>query len=162
MRIAVLSDTHLSRPNAWLQDLYDRYLADADVLLHCGDYTGVGVLETLQLHPRFYGVCGNCDGWELANVLPEALMMDLDGLQVGVIHGYGFPYPIGRSVAKAFSGRAELVFYGHTHVYADEKYNGVRTVNPGSASRSRKGPCSIVLVQYEQDHSLEVVHIPLE
>lgn len=162
MRIAVLSDTHLNRPNAWLQDLYDRHLADADVLLHCGDFTGPGVLETLQLHPKFYGVCGNCDSWEMAQELPEALIVELDGLRVGLIHGYGFSSPVGRSVGKAFSGRVDLVCYGHTHVFADEEYGGVRTVNPGSARHSRKGPCSIACIHYTPEHPLEVVRVILE
>ncbi len=162
MRIAVLSDTHLSRPDNWLQNLYDRHLADADVLLHCGDFTGAGVLETLQLHPRFHGVCGNCDGWDLAQELPEALVFDLDGLRVGLIHGYGFPHPVGRSLGKAFSGRVDLLCYGHTHVFADEEFNGVRTVNPGSARHSRSGPCSIAIIDYLPEQPLEVARIVLE
>ncbi len=162
MRIAVLSDTHLNRPGQWLQDLYDRHLADADVLLHCGDFTGNDVLDTLRLHPQFYGVCGNCDGWDMAAALPEALVVDLDGLRLGLIHGYGFPHPVGRSVAKAFSGRADLVCYGHTHVFADEEYDGVRTVNPGSARYSRQGPCSIAVIHYTAEQPLKVDRILLE
>lgn len=162
MRIAVISDTHLNRPDSWLQNLYDRYLAEADVLLHCGDFTGQGVLETLQLHPRFYGVCGNCDGWEMTQELPEAFVVDLDGLRVGLVHGYGFPHPLGSSIAKAFTGRADLVCYGHTHVFADEEYAGIRTVNPGSARHSRKGPCSLAFIEYTRASPLEVVHVILD
>ncbi len=162
MRIAVLSDTHLSRPDSWLQDLYDRHLAAADVLLHCGDFTGIAVLETLRIHPRFYGVCGNCDGWDTASELPEALVVDLEGLRVALIHGYGFQRPLGKSLAKVFSGRAELVCYGHTHVFADEEYDGVRALNPGSARHSRQGPCSIAVIQYTPEQPLEIERILLE
>jgi predicted phosphodiesterase len=37
MRLAVISDSHLSIPDDHFERVYDRHLAGADALLHCGD-----------------------------------------------------------------------------------------------------------------------------
>ena len=86
MRLAVLSDTHLSEPTPWFAAVYARHLAGADMVLHCGDTTGVSLWSFLLQHPRFEAVAGNSDSYDLAAELPPLLERDLCGLRLAVTH----------------------------------------------------------------------------
>jgi uncharacterized protein len=163
MRVAVLSDTHMQGADAWFEAVYERHLAPADVLLHCGDITGEPLLDFLWQHPAFYAVAGNMDGWTLRDALPPTRVLELEGLRIGMAHGWGFHGPnIGRSVAQALGPGIDLVCYGHTHVFAWEEYDGVRLLNPGSLTGPRKGPCSLAIVTLCQGGAPEVEKVVVE
>jgi predicted phosphodiesterase len=53
MRLAVISDTHLSGPDEAFQTLYGAHLAPAPFLLHCGDMVGASVYHYLCRHRVF-------------------------------------------------------------------------------------------------------------
>lgn len=140
MRLAVISDTHLVQPSAWLDRLYEEYLAPADALLHCGDITGYATWRFLCRHPAFFAVRGNCDlapGFE--GELKPLLDLALFGLRIGLVHGWGPRSQVPLHVAEAFGPGFDLVCFGHTHVPLWDEIAGVRLLNPGSlgdASRS--------------------------
>jgi hypothetical protein len=162
MRIAVISDTHLDQPTPWFEEMYERHLAQADWLLHCGDVTGRGLLEYVERHPGFYGVAGNMDGRPVDGELPPTRVVELDGLRVGMAHGYGYGHPIARTLARAFAGRADLVCFGHTHRFEWVEHEGVRVLNPGSFCVPKQGDRpGFALVERLGEGELAVEHVAL-
>jgi putative phosphoesterase len=132
--VAVISDTHLRRPTPWFEHVFQEHLAGADVLLHCGDSTGYPVWEYLSaMHPAFHAVAGNSDEYALGAALKPWVALDLEGLRLGLVHGWGDrPGAPGR-VAEAFAGY-DLVCHGHTHRRHFGPVQGVLLLNPGSLS----------------------------
>ena len=136
-KIAVLSDSH---DNIWnlaraLEQVAD---AQADLLLHCGDFVAPFVM--VQLADAFpgpiHGVFGNNDG-DARQLLRQAQKRDnvtlhghfaelnLDGLRVALNH-----YPdVARPLAE--SGRYDVVFYGHNHCQNWERVGACQLINPG-------------------------------
>ncbi len=148
MKIAVLSDTHFPAPSDWLRAVYDRHLADADVLLHCGDATGCALWSFFGQHPRFHAVAGNSDEWRLAEELPSRLILDLDGLRVGLVHGWGDRSTLAERVVEDFGPGVDLVCFGHLHQFSWRRRGGAWALNPGSL-REKGEDCSLAVVHYQ-------------
>lgn len=146
MLVAVISDTHLRRPDSWLDTIYQEHLADADVLLHCGDATGLRVWEYLNAHPRFHAVAGNCDEHVLGTELKPWLALDLEGFRVGLVHGWGDRPGTPRRVAETFQGY-DLVCHGHTHRRHFSLVQGVRLLNPGALCRGETPSLAILTLE---------------
>lgn len=132
MRLAVISDTHLAAPSAWFEAVYAEHLAGADLLFHCGDSTGQGLWSYLLQHPRFEAVAGNSDAYDLASSLPALLERTIAGHRVAVVHGWGARPGLSRRIAETLAGRAEIVFFGHSHAFEESVYGAMRLINPGS------------------------------
>lgn len=132
MKIAVISDTHMHAPSQWLEAVYDKYLATADILVHCGDATGFPVWSFFCRHPSFYAVSGNMDEWRLADELPDRESFNVMGLSFGAVHGFGFGGGIKAGIASSFGPEYDVVFFGHTHHPEWAEEHGVRLLNPGS------------------------------
>lgn len=160
MHIIVLSDTHLQSPNHSLVKAFDRYMAGADLLLHCGDVTGEETRAFLASHPEFRAVRGNCD-WELGH-LPASLVFEFRGIRIGMAHGWGPRAAVGQTVAEALGSDPDLICYGHTHIrdWSVTKA-GVRILNPGSFSQPRKGRAGFAVLDWEPDQVPEVRWIDL-
>ena len=153
MLIAVISDTHMTRPGPLLETAWDQYLSAADVLLHCGDVTGFETWQYLCRHPAFHAVQGNCDyDAQLSAELEPMLRLDLDGLHVGLTHGWGPRSQVPVKVAQAFGTGFHLVCYGHTHNPHFGRVEGVTLLNPGSLGEHG----SLALVEVSASRNLEV------
>jgi len=162
LRVAVISDSHLEDPSEWFSTLYGRHLAEADVLLHCGDITGWQVLHFLDAHPRFHAVAGNMDTHLYHAGLPGKLELELNGLRVGIAHGWGFGYELAREVVASFGPGFDLVFFGHTHIYECTRFGNTTALNPGSCRAPRGGTePSFALVTLGPERSLAVERIVL-
>ena len=158
MLLAVLSDTHMTRPTRLLERAWKRHLSLADVVLHCGDLTGFETWEFLNRHPRFHAVQGNCDmEFRLSDELEPMLRLDLDGLRVGLAHGWGPRSQVPVKVARAFGPGFDLVCHGHTHVPFFGPVEGVVLLNPGSLGEHG----SLALVEVGPDKSLDVRFVEL-
>ncbi len=154
MRVAVLSDTHLRAPTPWFEAVYERHLASADRVYHCGDHAGYGLWSSLLRHPGFEAVAGNSDGYDLAAELPPLLERDLCGLRLAVTHGWGPRPGLAARIAKAFAGRCDLVFFGHSHAAEDVVIGGMRLVNPGSCSPGG----SLALLDCQEGQGVRSIH----
>ena len=86
MKIGVLSDTHLNRVTKELRWIYDKHLADLDIILHAGDYVSQEVVRFLS-KGLFYGVRGNMDPIEVSKLVPDKRVIELGPHRVGLIHG---------------------------------------------------------------------------
>ncbi|MGE4297145.1 MAG: metallophosphoesterase [Desulfovibrionaceae bacterium] len=162
MRIAVLSDTHMHEPSAALIKAFERDMAHADVLIHCGDITEYAVWEFFDLHhPRFHAVAGNMCNWRLADDLPRMLDLDLDGLHVGVAHGWGSHGGVAYKVADAFGPGFQLILHGHTHVHTIRHAGDTLILNPGSFSSPREGAPGYAIVTHTPGKPLAIERIDL-
>jgi uncharacterized protein len=140
VRVLVLSDTHIrdEGPRRLPVVVYDA-LAGADVILHCGDVVERGLLDELATYAPVHAVLGNNDA-ALRGTLPERLVVELDGLRVGMVHDSGPTKGRPARLRRAFPTCA-LVVFGHSHAPVDEAgLDGQRLLNPGSPTQRRREP----------------------
>ena len=141
MRLLLLSDTHLpTRARELPAEVLDR-VADADVVVHAGDWTDTATLDLLQSRARrLIGVHGNNDGPELRARLPEVARAELDGVRLGVVHETGPAQGRERRCAERF-GDLDVLVFGHSHIPWDSTApGGLRLLNPGSPTDRRRQP----------------------
>ncbi|QGY39947.1 YfcE family phosphodiesterase [Pseudodesulfovibrio cashew] len=152
MQIAVISDTHLTGPEPWLERVYAKWLAPADCLIHCGDITTFSTWSYFMQHDRFLCVRGNCD-WDLQLTaqLQDTLTARVGPITLAAAHGWGPRSQVPIKVAKAFGPDFDLICYGHTHRRDWSIVEGVQMLNPGSLGESR----SLALVTVRDDCSME-------
>jgi len=153
MLLAVLSDSHLTAPDARFERIFAAHLASADVLLHCGDMVGAAVYHSLCRHPHLIAVRGNCDQFLLDHDLPSTRCVELalgSGrvLRIGLAHGWGERSTVGSRAAALFPG-ADLVCFGHTHRRHWSEHGGQHLLNPGSLAEG-----SLALVDVGEDGCL--------
>ncbi len=140
----VLADTHLrsephGRMRRWLPLAAEPHLESADVILHAGDLLDDGVLVRLRTYAPVYAVLGNNDR-DLVGVLPQTLLMDLDGVRIGMVHDSGPVTGRGRRLRRRFPD-AEMVVFGHSHAPVNELgEEGQLLFNPGSPTQRRAQP----------------------
>ncbi len=136
----MLSDTHLRDDGGRrLPDAVYEALLVADAVLHCGDVVERNLLDELATYGPLYAVLGNNDV-TLRGTLPERLVVELDGLRVGMVHDSGATKGRPARMRRAFPA-CELVVFGHSHAPVDELgLDGQRLLNPGSARQRRRQP----------------------
>jgi len=132
MKIGVLSDTHLHHVTPPLRRIFERYLADADVVLHAGDVVAVDVVRFLD-QGNFFGVSGNMDPPEVRKILPPFRTLELGGWKIGLTHGGGSPAMLESRVRQLFPD-VDVIVYGHSHVPVCHRLGDVLMFNPGSAT----------------------------
>jgi hypothetical protein len=78
--IAVLADTHMPKGSRCLPERCVELIAEADAVIHAGDFFGVSALEELEsLCPILHAVYGNVDEPALQRSLPPTLEVELGG-----------------------------------------------------------------------------------
>ena len=113
----------------------------AQAYIHCGD----SETSASKLLP-FVGVAGNNDRFYEFN---EQLILTIENVKILVIHSHQF-LAFQRNqklVQKAKAIGAQLVLFGHSHVYEVTTIDGITLVNPGSCYYNRDGkkPCYAVV-----------------
>jgi len=138
MKIAVLSDTHVPFAAKELpKDIY-KNLEQADAIIHAGDYQVASVIDRLQAIAPFYGVCGNMDGADIRQQLPQRRIIEIGGFAIGVMHGWGNPAGLlDRILASFKNDRIDVLVYGHSHRVQLENKGEMLICNPGSPTDSR-------------------------
>ncbi len=128
----VISDTHLTKVNRDLEELAKK-LKGVDILIHLGDIVSGEVLDFLENLFQVKAVLGNMDSFELSSRLPEKLVIEIEGVKLGLIHGEGPPWGIEERVASKFGEeKLSAILFGHTHNPVNRVINGVLFFNPGS------------------------------
>lgn len=133
MRIGVLSDTHLkTAPHGFIRALRVA-LGEVELVLHCGDWVSPAVMEAMEAEGwDVIGVAGNMDSPELHRRLPVKRELEVGGIKVGLLHGWGSPEGIETKVSRAF-GDVEVVVFGHTHRPYWGRFGNLWLMNPGAA-----------------------------
>ncbi len=140
MKIAVLSDSHIGQrisvfPKKLLAEIFDY-----DAIIHCGDFTNIDALNIFKRSDvLFWGVCGNMDDAEIVAALPESRIIHIEGIAIGITHGWGSPYSLDERVfekmAKNYPDeKFDVIFFGHSHIPSDTFIGGTKMLNPGSVS----------------------------
>jgi uncharacterized protein len=146
VHVAVIADTHMPRGGRRLPGACLERLRAADLILHAGDVVAEPVFEQLAaLGPPLHAVHGNMDDAALQARLPETLVVDVDGLEIGMTHDPGPRVGREERLTARLPGCAAVV-YGHTHEPQVSRVGEVWILNPGSPTERRRAPSHSMLV----------------
>lgn len=139
MKIAVLSDTHgLLRPEA------AKVISECDAVIHGGDINSQKIIDEMKAAAKedapVYIVRGNNDK-EWAEHLPHHLEFTLAGMNFYVIHN--------KKELPADLGDRQIIIFGHSHRYFEERKDDRLWLNPGSCGKRR----------FDQDITLAILRI---
>jgi uncharacterized protein len=150
-RIGVISDTHIEGRSAPLNPRVFQIFRESrvDTILHLGDIIDHGVIKELEQIARVYTVKGNRD-LSLWQNLPSAILLDVDQLSIGFMHGHGtmtryiwdklhfvfvgFRFERYRGLLDNEFPTARIKLFGHTHAAFSRTIHGILYFNPGAAS----------------------------
>lgn len=145
MKIGVVSDTH-GRP---LPQQLLKEFATVDLIVHAGDLCDWDNYKQLSNLAEVQAVAGNMDGEEIRKKLPSKLILECEGVRIGVFHGDGPPKTLLQHVQHEFeSEHLDVVIFGHSHEPFNEMIDGILFFNPGSPNDEIFAPyCSYGLLQ---------------
>jgi hypothetical protein len=113
-------------------------LRGAEHIIHAGDVGSPEILEELAALAPVTAVRGNIDKGAWARKLPEAEVLEVDGISIYVLHD------LAQLDLKPSTAGFAAVVSGHSHVSKQEMRDGVLYFNPGSAGPRRfKLPVSV-------------------
>ncbi len=149
-RIVAVSDTHC---HEW-QEIHPDIRAavsEADIAVHCGDFTRMGVVEGMRRAARrAILVHGNSDPPEIRRTLPYVEVIEVEGRRIGVIHpAWGGAEFEQEALLPDFPEAVDAILFGHTHEPLNELRNGVLFVNPGQGYASFRVAATIALLTVE-------------
>lgn len=151
MEVAILSDTHIPEGKRRIPDEFCEHIGEADHAIHAGDFGSKGTLtDVRELATGLTAVYGNADPGDID--LPPVASVELCGVTFVVVHG--IVNPIERAVcssegvvfdrddwldaiadtARARANEPMVGIGGHSHEVEDTVHDGVRLLNPGSAT----------------------------
>jgi uncharacterized protein len=139
MLIAVISDTHLPRGQRRIPDACLERLAQADLILHAGDFSTPEVLHDLEAIGPVAGVAGNVDSEALRLLLPETRVVQAGGARIGMVHDAGPAAGRLERMRRRFPD-VDAVVFGHSHIPLHEQAGGFQIFNPGSPTDRRRQP----------------------
>ncbi len=137
----MLADTHVPKRARDLPARVWAEVADADVVIHAGDWVAPQLLDGLQASSARLVACwGNNDGSALRSRLPERADVTLAGLRFTVVHETGASSGRESRMSHRYPDSDVLVF-GHSHIPWDTTTpTGLRMLNPGSPTDRRRQP----------------------
>lgn len=164
MRLLLLADTHVpGRARDLPTRVWDE-VAQADVVLHAGDWVEPELLDELTARAARLVACwGNNDGPVLRSRLPERADVVLDGLRFTVVHETGPSGGRESRMSRQYPDTDVLVF-GHSHIPWDTTTStGLRLLNPGSPTDRRRQPfCTYMTARVDDGALTDVVLHRLE
>lgn len=156
-RVAVVSDTHIPSRASELPDFVEVEIEDSDAVVHAGDFDSVAAYESFrdlvgEEDAEFVAVRGNMDPGSLG--LPKEDTLWVEDVQFVVTHGTGsldhYDERVVSAVRDARDDPDAVGISGHTHELRDQEIDGVRLLNPGSATGARPAERpSMLLVDVE-------------
>ena len=144
--IGITADTH-SRP---LPARMIKDFAQADIIIHAGDFCAYADYLEFKRFVSLKAVRGNMDDARLRKLLPERLIVEWEGRNIGVYHGEGRPDQVLDGVIAQFKGElVDAVVFGHSHIPFNREIDGVLYINPGS-------PTDVVTADYPSYALLQI------
>ncbi len=133
MKAVVISDTHIPSRARDIPGVIWEEIETADLIIHAGDFTRVDFYVQLKSVKPLKAVHGNMDEIELFHLLKEKEIFEMEGVRIGLTHGFGAPYGIENRVLKLFeSEKVDLIIFGHSHIPVYKKLDGKHLLNPGT------------------------------
>jgi putative phosphoesterase len=135
MRIAVVSDIHYPKRLFAFPDSLAS-LIKYDMVIGLGDYVIQDVIDFLKgVAKKSFFVSGNADESFIRASYPEKLILNIEGLSIGVIHGYGPPNKLAKKLLNEFDN-IDIMLYGHTHISCSRRIGSIQVFNPGAFSET--------------------------
>ncbi len=136
MKVIIVSDTH-GNVNGFLEEIKNH--SDCEKIIHLGDYTDDArkIKDRSSIPVTF--IRGNNDFMD--SRAQDEKVIYIKGHKILLTHGHQYNVYFGLD-RLSYRGRevgADLVLFGHSHIFTDEDYNGVRLINPGSTTYPRGG-----------------------
>jgi uncharacterized protein len=159
VRLLLISDTHVPvRARDLPARVWDE-VAEADVVVHAGDWVALELLDELESRSARLVACwGNNDGPALRARLPERADVTLAGVHFTVVHETGAAAGREARMSRRYPDSEVLVF-GHSHIPWDSTTKtGLRLLNPGSPTDRRRQPfCTYMTVNADNGTVTDVV-----
>ena len=155
----MIADTHVpTRARDLPARVWDE-VAEADVVVHAGDWIALELLHELESRAARLVACwGNNDGPALRARLPERADVTLAGVRFTVVHETGAAAGREARMSRLYPDSDVLVF-GHSHIPWDTTTkSGLRLLNPGSPTDRRRQPfCSYLTASVDNGTLTDVV-----
>ena len=157
--------------NTFLTPYYQRPLElGADIVVHSGTkYLGghndvlagfaisnnEEIIEKLDKIAKTFVVRGNNDGDSFGKKLPDYREIEMNEVLIYVLHNIDYLPNNLREV--------DLVIYGHSHKYNEEKKDNIIYLNPGACGRKRFSlPLTMAIVDINDESDIKITKIDLE
>ena len=136
VRVAVMADTH-----GVLRPVVEKIVETCDVIVHAGDFDTQMLYMKLSGKQPLYAVRGNNDrGW--SGGLPGIKRFEIGGVKMVMAHQ--------RTDIPVALGDAQVVIFGHSHMYQQQEIAGRLWLNPGSCGYKRNTlPLSMAVMTIE-------------
>ncbi|WP_195999841.1 metallophosphoesterase family protein [Clostridium sp. 1001271B_151109_B4] len=139
MKLGVISDTH-----GVLREEVIEYLRECDYIIHAGDVGNKDIIDKLDSIAKTFVVRGNNDKDEWGLTLPEYREIEMDEILIYLVHDKA-------DIPKDLK-EVDLVIYGHSHKFSNEKIDNIIYLNPGSCGKKRFSlPLSMAIVEVNLD-----------
>ncbi|MEW6170088.1 MAG: metallophosphoesterase [Candidatus Omnitrophota bacterium] len=133
MKIIVISDTHIPDRAPMLPEEFLNKIKGADLILHAGDLVNLSVIEQLKSIAPVKAVWGNMDGSKVKEQLRQKEIIKLEGVTIGLIHGWGNPNNLIEVLKNEFKNeKIDIIIFGHSHRPVNTKSENILFFNPGS------------------------------
>ncbi|APW97528.1 YfcE family phosphodiesterase [Halobiforma lacisalsi AJ5] len=160
-RVAICSDTHVpSRANE-VPDWVAAELRRADHAIHAGDFDSRRAYDRIEELADGDLTCarGNMDPATLE--APAAATRVVEGVTFVVTHGTGSPDGWRDRIVETARSKTDpevdpVVVAGHTHRVVDTTVDGIRVLNPGSATGAAPADRETMYVATVEGGDLEV------
>lgn len=158
VRIAVFGDTHIPSRADGIPDWVREKVEEADRTIHTGDFDSADALETVRelTDDSLTAVTGNMDP-QLG--LPAVAVLEVEEVTLVVTHGTGDPDTYEQRVtgiAREEGGEEAIAVAGHTHTVTDAVHDGIRLLNPGSATGAAPADRETMFTLDIEDGSIDV------
>ena len=156
-RIAIISDTHIPSRATEIPDWVREQIASADHVVHAGDFDSEPAYESVSdLADDLTAVKGNMDPVSLG--LPDVATLSVDGVDFVVTHGSGPIHGYEERVAAIVEDENPdaIGIAGHTHQVMNREIDGVRILNPGSATGASPAKTVSLIVAEVEDGDVNV------
>jgi len=161
MDVAIIGDTHIPDRSTGIPDWVRERVEAADHTIHTGDFETPEVVDEVRslAGGAFTGVRGNVD--PVGIDLPAVATVELGGVEFVVTHGTGDRIGYEDRVVAAVrdhAGDAETAVgvAGHIHECTDEVHDGVRLLNPGTATGAAPATETTMLTATVRNGGLDV------
>jgi putative phosphoesterase len=134
LKIGVISDTHIPIRAKKIPEKVFEHFKGVELILHAGDLIDLSVLDELrQITPKVEAVSGNMDASENSASLPRKKLLNINGVKIGLIHGWGAPSELKTKIFDIFSNeKPNVIVFGHSHQPEKTIFKDILFLNPGS------------------------------
>jgi putative phosphoesterase len=162
MLVAILADTHMPRGRRSIPLRCRELMLESELILHAGDLVSEDVMRQLEaIGPPVQAVRGNMDSGRLQQLLPERIVIALEGTRIAMVHDAGPARGRFARLRRAFPDANAAVF-GHSHLPVHEQDGDFQIFNPGSPTERRRAPQHTMGLAHVTGNSIEFELVVLD